>query len=77
MIFALFYVALTAGEQLADRGVISAPLAMWLPNLIVLVAGILGLVRVNREFGSTRGGDLGDLAELLAGLAARAGGRRS
>jgi lipopolysaccharide export system permease protein len=66
-IFALFYVALTAGEQLADRGAISAALAMWLPNGIVLVAGILGLIKVNREFGSTRGGDLGDLAELLTG----------
>jgi len=67
VIFALFYVALTAGEQLADRGAISAPLAMWLPNLIVLAAGILGLVRVNREFGSTRGGDLRDLGDLLWG----------
>lgn len=71
VIFALFYVALTAGEQLADRGVISAPLAMWLPNLIVLVAGILGLVRVNREFGSTRGGDLRDLTDLLVGWVRR------
>jgi hypothetical protein len=67
VIFAMFYVALTAGEQLADRGAIPAALAMWLPNAIVLVAGILGLVRVNREFGSTRGGDLGDLADLLLG----------
>jgi lipopolysaccharide export system permease protein len=67
VIFALFYVALTAGEQLADRGVISAPLAMWLPNVVVVVAGILGLVRVNREFGSTRGGDLRDLGDLLLG----------
>ncbi|HEU5219822.1 MAG TPA: LptF/LptG family permease [Gemmatimonadales bacterium] len=67
VIFAMFYVALTAGEQLADRGVISAALAMWLPNGIVLVAGILGLIRVNREFGSTRGGDLVDLADLLLG----------
>jgi lipopolysaccharide export system permease protein len=67
VIFALFYVSLTAGEQLADRGVISAALAMWFPNLVVLVAGILGLVRVNKEFGSTRGGDLGDLVELLTG----------
>jgi len=67
VIFALFYVSLTAGEQLADRGIVSAPLAMWFPNLVVLAAGILGLVRVNKEFGSTRGGDLGDLGELLTG----------
>jgi lipopolysaccharide export system permease protein len=67
VIFALFYVGLTAGENLADRGSISAALAMWLPNGIVFVAGILGLIRVNREFGSTRGGDLADLADLLLG----------
>jgi lipopolysaccharide export system permease protein len=66
-IFAIFYVALTAGEQLADRGIISAALAMWLPNGVVLVAGGFGLIRVNREFGSTRGGDLGDLADLFVG----------
>ncbi len=67
VIFAIFYVALTGGEQLADRGYVSPALAMWLPNGLVLVAGILGLIRVNREFGSTRGGDLGDLADLLIG----------
>jgi len=31
----------------------------------VFLAGVLGLMRVNREFGSTRGGDLADLADLL------------
>jgi lipopolysaccharide export system permease protein len=67
VIFALFYVSLTGGEQLADRGVVSPALAMWFPNMIVLAAGILGLMRVNKEFGSTRGGDLGDLGELLTG----------
>ena len=67
VIFALFYVGLTAGENLADRGSISPALAMWFPNAIVLVAGLLGLIRVNREFGSTRGGDLADLGDLLFG----------
>jgi len=67
VIFALFYVGLTVGENLADRGKISPALAMWLPNAIVFVAGVLGLARVNREFGSTRGGDLSDLADLLLG----------
>ncbi len=67
VIFAIFYVSLTAGETLADDGIISAALAMWLPNGIVLVAGVLGLIRVNREFGSTRGGDLADLGDLLLG----------
>lgn len=67
VIFALFYVGLTAGENLADRGLISPVVAMWLPNAIVFVAGVIGLIRVNREFGSTRGGDLADLKDLLFG----------
>jgi lipopolysaccharide export system permease protein len=70
-IFALFYVGLTGGESLADQGTIDPALAMWLPNLIVLVLGVLGLVRVNKEFGSTRGGDLSDLGEMLFGWARR------
>jgi lipopolysaccharide export system permease protein len=67
VIFALFYVGLTSGENLADKGIVSPALAMWLPNAIVFVVGVLGLFRVNREFGSTRGGDLADLADLLFG----------
>jgi lipopolysaccharide export system permease protein len=67
VIFALFYVSLTAGEQLADQGYMSPALAMWFPNGVVFIAGLLGLLRVNKEFGSTRGGDLSDLADLLFG----------
>ena len=67
VIFSVFYVGLTAGENLADRGTVHPVFAMWLPNLIVFLAGTLGLVRVNREFGSTRGGDLADLTDWLLG----------
>ncbi|MGQ0704290.1 MAG: LptF/LptG family permease [Gemmatimonadales bacterium] len=67
VIFAVFYVGLTAGENFADRGTVSPALSMWLPNIIVFVAGVLGLIRVNREFGSTRGGDLADLGDWLFG----------
>jgi lipopolysaccharide export system permease protein len=67
VIFAVFYVGLTVGENLGDKGVMSPIFAMWLPNLIVLVVGVFGLLRVNREFGSTRGGDLADLADWLFG----------
>lgn len=67
VIFSVFYVGLTVGENLGDRGVVNPALAMWLPNLIVFVAGVLGLLRVNREFGSTRGGDLAELGDWLFG----------
>lgn len=67
VIFALFYVILTVGEGFADDGRVSPALAMWLPNLIVATVGVAGLFAVNREFGSTRGGDLADLTDLLLG----------
>ncbi len=64
-IFAVFYVFLTAGEALADRGIVEPALAMWGPNLIFILAGIIGLVVVNRETGSTRGGDFQEIIENL------------
>jgi lipopolysaccharide export system permease protein len=65
VIFAVFYVSMVGGESLADRGILSPALAMWFPNILVVAAGVLGLIRVNREFGSTRGGDVADLFAIL------------
>ena len=65
LVFAIFYVCLVGGESLADRGFASPALAMWLPNILMLTAGALGLLKVNREFGSTRGGDFADFVESL------------
>ena len=65
LIFAIFYISMVGGESLADRGLVSPALAMWAPNLLVLSAGVIGLFRVNREFGSTRGGDLADMVDGL------------
>jgi len=67
-IFALFYVSMVGGESLADRNFVSPALAMWFPNILVVVAGLIGLYRVRREFGSTRGGDLSELAESIKSL---------
>jgi lipopolysaccharide export system permease protein len=62
-VFSVYYVGLTAGEALSDRGLVSPALSMWGPNLIFTVLGLIGLALVNRESGSTRGGDLQELAE--------------
>jgi len=67
-IFALFYVSMVGGESLADRNFVSPALAMWFPNILVVVAGLIGLYRVRREFGSTRGGDLSELADSIKAL---------
>ena len=64
-VFSIHYVGLTAGESLADRGHLSPWVAMWTPNIMLTVLGILGLVRVSRESGTTRGGDF---QEILDGL---------
>lgn len=64
-IFAIFYVGLVGGEALADRGFVKPALVMWAPNAVVLLIGVIGLFRVNREFGSTRGGDFADLIDTL------------
>ena len=61
--FSIFYVGLTAGEALADRGRVSPALAMWSSNLIVTLAGLAGLAVVNREPGSVRGGDFQELLD--------------
>ncbi len=70
-VYAIFYVGLTAGESLADRDFVSPQLAMWSPNLVLAVLALVGLWVVNRESGSTRGGDLGELGDLLRRLLRR------
>lgn len=67
-VYAVFYVGLTAGESLADRRLVSPVLAMWGPNVILLVLAAIGLVSVHRESGSTRGGDLSEVGDFLRRL---------
>jgi lipopolysaccharide export system permease protein len=70
-IFALYYVSLTAGEPLADAGILPPAVVMWAPNVIFALLGVVGLLRVNRELGSTRGGDLAELTDLVRRRVAR------
>jgi lipopolysaccharide export system permease protein len=65
LVFSVHYVGLTAGESLADRGFVSPWLAMWAPNIVLTVIGLIGLVRVNRESGSTRGGDFQEVLDAV------------
>ncbi|MFL5493139.1 MAG: LptF/LptG family permease [Gemmatimonadales bacterium] len=65
LVFSVHYVGLTAGESLADRGFVSPWLAMWAPNIVLTVIGLIGLVRVSRESGSTRGGDFQEVLDAL------------
>jgi lipopolysaccharide export system permease protein len=66
-VFSIYYIALIGGEALGDRDIISPALGMWAPNVIFFLLGLYGMYRVNRESGSTRGGDLGELWDKLVG----------
>lgn len=63
LIFSVHYVGLTGGESLADRGHVSPWLAMWMPNIVLTILGVIGLIIVSRESGSTRGGDFQEVLE--------------
>ena len=76
LVFSIHYVGLTAGESLADRGHVSPWAAMWTPNIILTALGILGLIKVSRESGSTRGGDFQEVLEAIRHLWRRLRHRR-
>jgi lipopolysaccharide export system permease protein len=71
LVFSIHYIGLTAGESLADRGHVEPWIAMWSPNIALTILGVLGLLWVSRESGSTRGGDFREMIEGLAHLSRR------
>jgi len=77
LIFAIHYIGLTAGESLADRGLVSPWAAMWTPNIVLTAIGLVGLFRVSRESGSTRGGDVQEIIDGVRHLFRRLRRRRA
>jgi len=67
VVFAIYYIGLIGGEDLGDRLILSPFLAMWTPNLIFCVVGLVGLWVVRSEGSPARGGDWSDVRELLLG----------
>jgi lipopolysaccharide export system permease protein len=76
LVFSVHYVGLTAGESLADRGLMAPWVAMWAPNIVLTILGLIGLVRVSRESGSTRGGDFQEVLDSIRHLFRRFRRRR-
>lgn len=66
-IFGLYYVGLIAGEALADRDVLTPFQAMWAANILLAAVGTLLLLRMGRETATTRGGDFGEMLEIVRG----------
>jgi lipopolysaccharide export system permease protein len=56
IIFTISWIGLIGGEGLADRGITSPWLAMWLPNLLYLAVGVFMVSRMGRESANLRGG---------------------
>ena len=68
-IFAVSWMGLIGGENLADRGIAPPWVAMWAPNLIFTVLGLFLVRRMGQEAASIRGGGWDELAwSLRAGL---------
>ncbi len=49
VIFLIYYVALTGGEELADRALMSPFLSMWITNIVFLLVGIILIYLALRE----------------------------
>jgi lipopolysaccharide export system permease protein len=67
VVFAIYYIGLIGGEDLGDRLILSPFLAMWTPNLIFCLVGLVGLWVVRSEGSPARGGDWSDVRDLLLG----------
>jgi len=59
-VFAVYYIALTSGESLANRNIISPFWAMWADNIIFLGVGIPLIIRMGTERVTSRGGGLSE-----------------
>lgn len=63
--FALYYVGLVVGEDLADKLILDPVVAMWMANVLFAVVGVAGLIRVQRVGGSARGGDSSEMFDTV------------
>ena len=68
-IILLYYLLLTYGTDLAEEGRIAAGLGLWLPNIVLIILGVILLRRANRDSGSRAGS--GPIAKLMERLRAR------
>jgi lipopolysaccharide export system permease protein len=62
-VFALYYVGLIAGEDLADKNIVPPVVAMWGTNVMLTIIGAFLLVRMGKESSTARGGDMGEFLD--------------
>ncbi|MDT8341202.1 MAG: LptF/LptG family permease [Longimicrobiales bacterium] len=77
-IFAVYWMGLIGGEDLAERGIAPPWLAMWIPNLIFGLIGLLLYRGMGHETSTGRGGGLDEVwyrcGGMLRALFGRGGG---
>ena len=76
VIFAIYWVGLISGEDLADRGVAPPVVTMWTPNVIFTILGLWFAKNMGKETATMRGGGWDDLLYTLRSAAGRLFGRR-
>jgi lipopolysaccharide export system permease protein len=59
-VFAVYYIALTSGESLANRNIISPFWAMWADNLLFLAVAAVLIARMGTERVTSRGGGMSE-----------------
>ncbi|MDH5642938.1 MAG: LptF/LptG family permease [Gemmatimonadota bacterium] len=69
-VFALYYVGLIGGESLGNQLFMHPALAMWIPNIVFTLIGLIGLWKVRTEATTSRSGGL-SLARLITKRSAR------
>ena len=64
-VFALYYVGLIAGEDLANKNLFAPFWAMWSTNFVLTLVGAVLLARMGREGNTARGGDMSELIDSI------------
>ena len=67
LVFAVYYVALIAGEALGKRGMMPAVVSMWMANVIFGMIALLLLAKMGREGSTARGGDMREMLDSIRG----------
>jgi lipopolysaccharide export system permease protein len=65
VVFGIYYIGLIAGEAMADRDILTPFWAMWAANILLTLVGLVLMARMGRESATSRGGDLGELLEIV------------
>jgi len=65
IVFTIYYVGLIGGEELGNRLLVSPFFAMWTPNILFAIVGLVGLWRIRRPGHSPHGADWSDVREAL------------